>query len=73
MMIKRRISRINEIIPARLHDWTYEKIKEMIDKNQNESIWHDYKENIPDTKGLTKDCCAALIINFIVHCTIDLK
>ena len=46
------------MIPRRLMDWTYENIKFMVDENQNESIWHDFKANIPDVIGLTKDCCA---------------
>jgi predicted HTH transcriptional regulator len=46
------------MIPSRLEAWTYDIIKKMVDKNQNESIWHDFKANIPDVISLTKDCCA---------------
>ena len=49
------------MIPRRLMDWTYENIKFMVDENQNESIWHDFKANIPDVIGLTKDCVPSRI------------
>lgn len=46
------------MIPSRLEDWTYDIIKNMVDRNQSESVWHDFKANIPDATSLTKDCCA---------------
>lgn len=46
------------MIPSRLEDWKYDIIEDMVDKNQSESISHDFKANIPDAIGLTKDCCA---------------
>ncbi len=46
------------MIRRRLMIWTYENIKFVVDENQNESIWHDFKANVPYVIGLTKDCCA---------------
>jgi Putative DNA-binding domain len=45
-------------IPDKLEDWTYEKIKELVDNNVNESETHDFKVNIPDATTLTDLCCA---------------
>jgi hypothetical protein len=45
-------------IPNRLEDWSYDRIKELVDKNINESKTHDFKFVLPDSIELTKDCCA---------------
>jgi predicted HTH transcriptional regulator len=45
-------------IADRLEDWTYERIKELVDNNVYESEIHDYKGNIPDTATLTEVCCS---------------
>src|SRR5687768_15564840 len=46
------------MIPDRLEDWSYNKIKELVDKNINESKIHDFKFVLPGSIELTKDCCA---------------
>ena len=46
------------MIPKRLEDWSYHKIKELVDKNINESKTHDFKFVLPNSIELTKDCCA---------------
>lgn len=46
------------MIPDRLEDQSYDRIKDLVDKNINESKTHDFKSDIPDSIGLTKDCCA---------------
>lgn len=44
------------MVPRRLQDWTYDRIEELTSENESET--HDFKSNIPDSKELTKDCCA---------------
>jgi hypothetical protein len=46
------------MIPDRLEAWSYNIIKELVDKNINESKTHDFKFILPDSIELTKDCCA---------------
>lgn len=46
------------MIPDKLEDWTYEMIKELVDKNEGESDKHDFKYDIPNPERLTKICCA---------------
>jgi Putative DNA-binding domain len=46
------------MIPARLEDWSYNRIKELVDNNINESKTHDFKFDLPNSTELTKDCCA---------------
>jgi hypothetical protein len=46
------------MIPKRLADWNYEKIKELVTNNINESEKHDFKSCLPPPIELTKDCCA---------------
>lgn len=47
-----------ELIPKKLEEWTYERIKILVGNNVNESDIHDFKTDIPEGEGLTKDCCA---------------
>jgi hypothetical protein len=50
-----------ELIPKKLEEWTYDRIKVLVENNVNESDIHDFKTDIPDIpegEGLTKDCCA---------------
>jgi hypothetical protein len=35
------------LIVERLEDWTYEKIKELVANNINESKKHDFKSGLP--------------------------
>ena len=53
-----QMKKADKMIASRLEDWTYDIIKDMVDKSQGESVSHDFKANIPDVIGLTKDCCA---------------
>lgn len=46
------------MIPNKLSDWKYKTIKELVDKNINESDRHDFKTDIPSSEVLTKICCA---------------
>jgi Putative DNA-binding domain len=46
------------MIPNRLEDWSYGRIKELVDNNINESRTHDFKFILPNSIELTKDCCA---------------
>jgi hypothetical protein len=47
-----------ELIPKKLEEWTYERIKVLVDNNVNESDIHDFKTDMPEGDGLTVDCCA---------------
>ena len=42
------------MIPDRLEDWSYNKIKELVDKNINESKIHDFKFVLPGSIELTR-------------------
>ena len=44
------------MVPNRLEDWSYNRIKELVDKNINESKTHDFKFDVPNCFDLTKDC-----------------
>jgi predicted HTH transcriptional regulator len=46
------------MISERIEDWTYEKIKELVTNDINESEKHDSKSGLPPPIELTKDCCA---------------
>ncbi|MGN6208099.1 AlbA family DNA-binding domain-containing protein [Asticcacaulis sp.] len=46
------------MIPTKLDDWSYENIKYLCTAGSSESDRHDFKFNLPDTKNLTKICCA---------------
>jgi predicted HTH transcriptional regulator len=46
------------MIPGRREDWSYNKIKELVDKNINESKIHDFKFVLAGSIELIKDCCA---------------
>lgn len=46
------------MIPNDLKDWTYEVIKELVEKKICESDRHDFKNGLPDPENLTKICCA---------------
>lgn len=46
------------MIPNSLNEWTFETVKELVDKKINESDRHDFKKDIPDSETLTKICCA---------------
>ncbi len=43
------------MVPDRLEDWSFNRIKGLADKNINESRTHDFKSNLPDSIELTKD------------------
>ena len=40
------------MIPKNLTDWTYDSIKELIDKNICESDMHDFKYDLPNADTL---------------------
>lgn len=46
------------MIPKNLTDWTYDSIKDLIDKNICESDMHDFKYDLPNADTLTKICCS---------------
>jgi hypothetical protein len=46
------------MIPNDLNEWTYEIVKELVDKKICESDRHDFKYGFPDPETLTKICCA---------------
>ena len=46
------------MIPNNLNEWTFEIVKELVDKRTNESDRHDFKKELPESESLTKICCA---------------
>ena len=42
-----QMKKADKMIASRLEDWTYDIIKDMVDKSQGESVSHDFKANIP--------------------------
>lgn len=46
------------MIPNDLDEWTYEIVKELVDKKVCESDRHDFKYGFPNPETLTKICCA---------------
>jgi len=46
------------MIPQNLNEWSYDLIKDLVNKKVNESDRHDFKAEIPSADVLTKICCA---------------